>query len=197
MKNNKKPLVQEDLIVEFFKKNSNRDISHPEVVDWVVATYKRRTGNVFRDPDRAIRKLSQSGFLIKIANGVYKYDPKKAYKRDLQDFTAAQKKVVLKRDGYKCAQCGIGKREGAVLHIDHVIPKDWGGEAIIENAQILCSRCNFLKKNLKQTESGKKMFIRMYKMAKKEKNKGVLDFCMDLLEVYEKHKVNGRIEWQK
>lgn len=195
--NNKKPLVQEDLIIEFFKKNPNRNIKHPEVVDWVVATYKKRTGNVFRDPDRAVRKLSQSGFLIKIATGVYKYDPQKVQNRELQDFTTAQKKLILKRDGYKCAQCGMGKREGAVLHIDHVIPKDWGGEATIGNAQILCSRCNFLKKNLKQTESGKKMFVRIYELAKKENNKEILYFCEDLLKVYEKYKVNGHIKWKK
>lgn len=36
---------------------------------------KKRTGMIFRDPDRAIRKLSQQGQLIKIAKGVYKYDP--------------------------------------------------------------------------------------------------------------------------
>ncbi|PJB50739.1 MAG: HNH endonuclease, partial [Candidatus Brennerbacteria bacterium CG_4_9_14_3_um_filter_43_9] len=30
-------------------------MKHPEVVDWVVFTYKKRTGKVFRDPDRAIR----------------------------------------------------------------------------------------------------------------------------------------------
>ena len=65
--NNKNNQVQKDLIIEFFKKNPNRDIEHPEVVDWVVATYKKRTGNVFRDPDRAIRHLAQGGFLIKIA----------------------------------------------------------------------------------------------------------------------------------
>ena len=72
MKNNNKKNnnVQKDLIIEFFKKNPNRDIKHPEVVDWVVATYKKRTGNVFRDPDRAIRQLAQSGFLIKISKGV-------------------------------------------------------------------------------------------------------------------------------
>ena len=189
--------VQKDLIIEFFKKNPNRGIKHPEVVDWVVNTYKKRTGKVFRDPDRAIRKLSQSGLLIKIATGVYKYDPERVSRRELQDFTATQKKIILKRDDYKCAQCGMGKKGGAVLHIDHVKPKDWGGEATIENAQILCSRCNFLKKNLKQTESGKKMFIRMYEMAKNEKNEKVLAFCEDILEVYEKHNVNGRIEWKK
>ena len=88
MKKDNNNLVQKDLLVEFFKKNPNRDIKHPEVVDWVVATYKERTGKVFRDPDRAIRQLAQSGFLIKISKGIYKYDPGKAYKRDLEDFTA-------------------------------------------------------------------------------------------------------------
>ena len=32
------------------------------------------------------------------AKGVYKYDPKKAYKRELEDFTAVQKAAILKRD---------------------------------------------------------------------------------------------------
>lgn len=189
--------AQKDLVVEFFKKNPNRDIKHPEVVDWVVATYKRRTGKVFRDPDRAIRHLAQSGFLIKISKGIYKYDPKMVHKKEFEDFTAAQKEAILKRDGYKCVQCGIGKREGAELHIDHIIPKDWGGKATIKNGQTLCSRCNFLKKNLKQTESGKKMFIRIYELAKSENNKDIMKFCSNILETYEKYNVNGHIIWKR
>lgn len=196
MKNNKN-VVQQDLIIEFFKNNPNRDIKHPEVVDWVVETYRERTGNVFRDPDRAIRKLSQAGFLIKIAKGIYKHDPEKVINIHLEDFTAAQKKEILERSNYKCEQCQIGKREGAELHIDHIIPKDWGGKATLENGQVLCSRCNFLKKNLKQTTSGKKMFINMYEMAKKENNKEMVVFCEEVLEVYEKHKINGKIIWKK
>ncbi|WP_233704959.1 hypothetical protein [Helicobacter felis] len=47
-------ISQQDLIMEFFKTNPNRDIAHPEVVDWVVKEYKERTGKVFRDPDRAL-----------------------------------------------------------------------------------------------------------------------------------------------
>ena len=85
--NKKNNNIQKDLIVEFFKKNPNRDIKHPEVVDWVVSTYTKRTGNVFRDPDRAIRHLAQSGFLIKIAKGIYRYDPEKVHQRELQDFS--------------------------------------------------------------------------------------------------------------
>ena len=189
--------AQKALIIEFFKKNPSRDIKHPEVVDWVVATYKKRTGNVFRDPDRSIRQLSQSGFLIKIAKGIYKYDPQKAHKRELEDFTAAQKEVILKRDGYKCVICGRSKKDGVDLHIDHIKPKDFGGEATIENGQTLCSQHNFIKKNLKQTETGKKMFIRLYELAKNEKNKELMKFCADVLETYEKHNINGHIIWRK
>ena len=199
MKNNdkKNSHVQKDLIIEFFKKNPNRGIKHPEVVDWVVTTYKKRTGNVFRDPDRAIRQLSQSGFLIKIAKGIYKYDPEKAHKRELEDFTAAQKETILKRDGYKCVICGRGKKDGVDLHIDHIKPKDFGGEATIENGQTLCSQHNFIKKNLKQTETGKKMFIRLYELAKNEGNDELKKFCADILETYEKHNINGHIIWKR
>ncbi len=163
----------------------------------MVNTYKKRTGNVFRDPDRAIRKLSQSGFLIKIAKGVYKYDPSRAYKRELQDFTPAQKEAILKRDGYKCVICGRGRKEGVELQVDHIKPKDLGGEATIENGETLCAQHNFIKKNLKQTETGKKMFIRLYELAKSENNKELLEFCEDILKTYEKHKINGHIEWSK
>ena len=196
MKNNNN-LVQEDLIIEFFKKNPNREIKHPEVVDWVVSTYKKRMGKVFRDPDRAIRKLSQSGFLIKIAKGIYKYDPSKAYKRELENFTATQKEAILKRDGYKCVICGRGKKDGVELHIDHIKPKDFGGEATIENGQTLCTQHNFIKKNLKQTETGKKMFIRLYELTKSEGNDELKKFCADILETYEKHDINGHIVWKK
>lgn len=158
-------IIQKDLIIEFFKKNPNRDIKHPEVVDWVVETYKKRTGNVFRDPDRAIRQLAQSGFLIKIAKGIYRHDPLKVSQRNLHNFTAAQKATIFERDCYKCVICGRGKADGVELHIDHIKPKDFGGEATIENGQTLCSQHNFIKKNLKQTETGKKMFIRLYELA--------------------------------
>lgn len=196
MKNNNN-LAQKDLLIEFFEKNPNRDIKHPEVVDWVVSTYKKRVGKVFRDPDRAIRQLSQSGFLIKVAKGIYKYDPKKAYKRTLEDFTTLQKEAILQRDNYRCVICGRGKKDGVELHIDHIKPKDFGGAAIIENGQTLCAQHNFIKKNLKQTETGKKMFIRLYELVKKENSAELVKFCQDILETYEKHDINGHIVWKK
>src|SRR5438552_7671979 len=93
---------QMNLIMEFFKNNPNRNINDPEVVDWLTIEWKRRTGEVFRDPDRGIRKLSQDGLLIKVRNGVYRYEPEHVAKRELEDFTPVQKEAIMKRDGYRC-----------------------------------------------------------------------------------------------
>ncbi len=188
---------QIDLIKEFFKKNPNRDIKHPEVVDWVVAEWKKRTGEVFRDPDRGIRSLSQKGQLIKVAKGVYRYDPDFIVNRELEDFTPAQKTQILERDGYKCVLCGRGEKDGVELQVDHIKPKDLGGSATIENGQTLCAQHNFLKKNLKQTETGKKMFIRLYDLAKSNGDEAIQKFCSEILEVFERNNMNGHIEWKK
>lgn len=192
-----KELSQTELVKEFFINNPLRDIQHPEVVDWVVAEWKKQTGEVFRDPDRAIRSLAQRGFLIKVAKGIYRYDPEYVHNRELEDFTAAQKAQILERDGYKCVICGRGKQEGMELHVDHIKAKDFGGEATIENGQTLCTQHNFLKKNFKQTETGKKMFIRLYELAKGQKDENLQKFCAEILEVFEKNDINGHIEWKK
>ena len=81
--------------MEYFKKNPKKDIKHPQIVDWVVAEYKKRTGKVFRDPDRGIRRLSQDGLLIKVAKGIYRYDPDFVVHRELEDFTEAQKEAIM------------------------------------------------------------------------------------------------------
>lgn len=189
--------TQKELVKEYFKANPNRDIKHKEIVPWLMAEYKKRAGKVFADPDRQIRQLSQSGFLIKIAKGIYRYEPDSIIKRELEDFSQKQKEEILKRDGYKCVICGRGKKDGVELHVDHIKPKDLGGKAVIENGQTLCAQHNFMKKNFKQTETGKKMFIRLYELAKKEKNLILKDFCSQILDVFEKNNINSHIIWKK
>lgn len=190
-------MSQSDLIMEYFRKHPRKEIKHPEIVDWVVAEYKKRTGGVFRDPDRAIRKLYQQGMLIKIKKGVYKFDPAFVKNRKLKDFTVEQKETIFRRDGYKCVVCGRGLREGVEIHADHIKPRDSGGESTIENGQTLCAQHNFQKKNYKQTETGKKMFIRLYELAKKSKDKKLQKFCADILTIYEEHGINCHIVWKK
>lgn len=157
----------------------------------------KRTGKIFRDPDRGIRKLHQNGYLVKVDKGIYRYDPSFVKKRELQDFTPAVKQQIFERDNFRCVVCGRGKKEGIEIHADHIKPKDLGGKATLENGQTLCGQHNFLKKNLKQTETGKKMFIRLYELAKSTGDENLVKFCGEILEVFEKNGMNGHIVWTK
>ena len=190
-------LSQKELILSYYKKRPNKDIPHQEVVDWATEEFKKRTGTVFRDPDRAIRYLHQAGLLIKVSKGVYRYDPKYSSEAKPKDFTANLKKKIMERDGYRCVICGKGEKDGVELHVDHIKPKDFGGEATIANGQTLCSPHNMYKKNYNQTETGKKMFITLLRAAKELNDLKTINFCMDVLKNYEKHDINGHIEWEK
>lgn len=196
MKNKRtKKINQQGLLMEYFQNNPNRNISHPEVVDWTTAEYLKSTGKIFRDPDRGIRKLHQEGYLVKARKGVYRYDPSLVKKRELEDFSPTLKQAIFENDGFRCVICGKGKKDGVEIHADHIIPKDYGGKATFDNGQTLCSKHNFLKKNFKQTETGKKMFIHLYKLAKSMNDSTLIKFCTEILEVYERNGINGHIVW--
>ena len=186
-----------ELIMEYFKKHPRKDLEHGPVVDWVEKEYLKTHKNRPRDIWRNIRSLYDEGVLVKVKNGVYRYDPDFVSDKNLEDFTAEQKEKIFKRDEYRCVQCGRRQDEGFVLHADHRIPKSRGGKADVDNGQTLCSICNFRKKNYGQTESGKKMIIRLWEASIKIGDKKTKIFCEEVLSVYEKFEINGHIEWKK
>jgi hypothetical protein len=195
-----KAMSQREFVKEWFRKNPNREIPSSEYKKEIERLYEKMYGKRFEDVDRQIRHLNQEGFLVKIQKGIFKYVPGQEHHRVLEDFTSAQKKQILERDGYKCVICGLGKAEGLDLQVDHIKAKELGGKAEIANGQTLCAKHNFMKKISSQTETGKKMFIRLLEASKEsdEPNKEELvAFCEDILEVFEKHGINGHIEWQK
>jgi len=193
----KDTVSQEQILKEFFLRNPKKSIPHCDSVKECLKEYKKRTGNVFADPDRGIRKLHQNGFLIKESKGVYRYDPDFVEQRKLEDFTPKIKKKIFERDGHKCVVCGKGKAEGVEIQADHILPKDKGGKATLENGQTLCSRHNFLKKNFDQTEFAKRIFIRLHNISKSDNNKELLDFSVDVLKMFEKYGIDDHIKWRK
>jgi predicted restriction endonuclease len=196
----KKIASQIEFVKEWFIKRPNRDISHDESKAEIENEYFKIMNKRFEDVDRSIRKLAQTGFLIKIKKGWYRYDPKKAKLRTLEDFSSSQRKQILERDGYKCVICGKGEKEGMDLQVDHIKPKELGGSATISNGQTLCASHNFRKKVSSQTETGKKMFIRLLESVKdsEDKNASLIEkFCEEILKVYEKHDVDSHIKWKK
>lgn len=186
-----------DLLIEYFKKHPKEDLTHGPVVDWVEEKYKKLYNKKPRDTWRSIRNLHETGFLIKVKKGIYRYEPEAVKKKKLDDFTLEQKEAILKKDNYKCVVCGKGNKEGVELHVDHIKPRYWGGKSVIENGQVLCAQHNFIKKTLNQTETGKKMFIRLYELAKSEQNEELKKFCAEILETYEKNNINDHIVWKR
>lgn len=186
-----------ELIMEYFTTHPNQDIPHGPVVDWVTEQWLGENESPPRDPWRAIRKLHQDGKLIKVSKGVYRYDPDFIRAPVLEDFTPQQKEEIFKRDGYRCVICGLGRADGVEIHADHIVPKDLGGQATVSNGQTLCATHNFRKKNYQQTETGKKMFIRLHEIAKERGDSVLVQFCREILLVYEKYGINGHIEWDR
>ena len=191
-------ISQHEFVKRWFVENANRDIPHNESKKALESGWLKLKGQRFEDADRAIRKLHGSGFLIKVKKGVYRHDPRLAHHRNLQDFSEADKEIIKKRDGYKCVVCGLGPKDGRELHVDHIKPKNLNGTNEISNGQTLCAQHNFQKKQLSQTETGKKMFILLLQKLKKcddpLKERHVA-FCKDILSVFQKYDINGHIVW--
>jgi 5-methylcytosine-specific restriction endonuclease McrA len=197
MKRPKQRKTIRELIQEYFQQHPNTDLPHGPVVDWVTEQW-RLQGNETppRDPWRMIRRLHQEGWLIKVRKGVYRYDSESARRVELDDFTPEQKQAILERDQYRCVICGKGLADGVELHVDHIRPRHLGGRSEIENGQTLCAQCNFRKKVYRQTETGKRMFIRLLQLAEKEGDQKMVEFCREVLSVYERHGVNDHIHWE-
>jgi predicted restriction endonuclease len=181
---------QMELILSYFKKNPQREIKHMEVVDWAVAEHRKLTGEVFRDPDRAIRKLHQDGLLVKVSKGVYKYDPNFAELKKIEDFDEKTKIAIFKRDGFRCLICGRGSESGIEIQADHIKPRDKGGESTVLNGQTLCAQHNFQKKNYDATSFSRNFFENLRKRAKALGDIVTEEFCSEVLDVFDKHGFN-------
>jgi len=192
-------ISQMEFVKSYYFERPGQDISHAHAKEEIETSWFELTGKRMEDSDRAIRKLHQLGFLKKIGKGLYRYDPESVNRRHLEDFPESLKKRILKRDAYKCRVCGLGKAEGIELHIDHIKAKDHGGQATFENGQTLCSKHNFMKKNLHVSTLGKKLFISLYEDALKSNTdigKQMATFANDVLLTYEKHDIDSEIEWE-
>jgi hypothetical protein len=54
---------------------------------------------------------------------------------------------VFERDNFKCVACGKSAIDGAILHVDHILPRSKGGKDEMDNYQTLCHLCNIGKSN--------------------------------------------------
>ena len=182
-----------DLVMEYFRAHPKQDLTHGPVVDWVEEQYLKLYGKKPRDTWRAIRRLYQEGKLIKVKKGVYKYAPDYVRDISLLDFPPDVKQKIFRRDKYRCVICGLGRKDGVEICVDHRVPLDRGGTNTVDNGQTLCAQHNLMKKNYSQTEAGKRYFIKMYEEATKKRDEKMIKFCRDVFDVYNRHKINTHI----
>lgn len=77
--------------------------------------------------------------------GEYNRNTKARRKLAEGSHTAAEIDDLLRRQKYKCAECGVSVRKKGQRHVDHVMPLALGGSNWISNLQILCPTCNMSK----------------------------------------------------
>lgn len=54
--------------------------------------------------------------------------------------------VIFERDDFRCFYCGVRSYNNNVeLHVDHVIPRNHGGESVAWNLVTACKPCNLSK----------------------------------------------------
>lgn len=62
--------------------------------------------------------------------------------------------LVLMRDGARCQLCGAEARNGAQLHVDHIVPWSKGGETTLANLRVLCHVCNIGRSDVSPDAEG-------------------------------------------
>lgn len=82
-------------------------------------------------------------------------------KRDYKESSRYQRAVmsdslrydIMQRDGFRCTICGASAADGAILHVDHIVPVSKGGRTEMDNLRTLCDRCNLGKRDKIETPS--------------------------------------------
>lgn len=98
-------------------------------------------------------RKSKTYFFYDLVDGLRKYKELQAQKMtyaykvrvERAKMTESLRYNVLRRDGFRCQICGASAKEGATLHVDHIIPVSKGGKTEMSNLRTLCDRCNLGK----------------------------------------------------
>lgn len=163
---------------EFFEANPNRDLKQEEIV---AAILKKRPDA--QDPWRAVRKLYQEGWLIKVEKGVYKRVPGWKGTADDEPFTPVVRDAIYARDGERCVVCGNGRHNGYEICADHIRPRHLGGRSVVENGQTLCSEHNLLKKTYGAYDFYARLVLRLEQEARQAKDARHLAMLQRILAV--------------
>lgn len=67
--------------------------------------------------------------------------------------------MVLRRDSWTCQFCGRTVKDGAVITVDHIVPKSKGGDWCWANLTTACENCNTGKSDVLLTDLEAERFV--------------------------------------
>jgi hypothetical protein len=130
---------------------------------------------------------------------VYRYVGERDVPRDAEPISQSLRAKILWRDRSRCRMCGRTPQEDDIkLHIDHKIPREWGGKTEEENLWSLCDECNAGKKNhfathdadlMRRVMNDKSVHVRLGELLKAFDGEEVTSDLMDF--------VANRDDWPK
>jgi hypothetical protein len=85
--------------------------------------------------DRGDQREKRQQILAQVFKGCFEA------KDPMRVFSLVQRRIIWLRSDKRCADCGAGMRTGG-YHVDHIQPYAHGGKTALDNAQILCPKCN-------------------------------------------------------
>lgn len=125
-----------------------------------ISKLKEVSGGI-SDWARSVRTLRQEGWnIISVTKPSHGYILKSKIKEEgniRSNINAKLRYLVLEKYNATCQRCGKTVADGVKLHIDHIIPVEWGGATELSNLQTLCSECNQGKKDFVSKQDAKLM----------------------------------------
>lgn len=109
--------------------------------DYMVATFESKTA--FDNKDEG--KTHDSFTSKNVSYSTIKENAQK--KIDNIGIRTSIRWQVFERDNFRCVACGASASDGAILHVDHILPRSKGGKDTMSNYQTLCWKCNIGKSN--------------------------------------------------
>jgi hypothetical protein len=114
MTENERRQSQADFIFSYFQDHPNEDLTTASVVDWATEEWYRRNASRLKDPDRAIRKLAETGLVQQLAKGLYRYTPNHIV--PVEDRPKPKSRGVGSGPKNRiCAACGFGNETSTAV----------------------------------------------------------------------------------
>jgi len=151
----------------WFKSRPREQFTNRELENALRSDYLKLTGIVFGDPTRTARKLYEMGRIQRSPKGTeqhFWFDPELDSAAAAEEFNEKEIQLILERDGYSCAICKKGARDGISVSVGYAMSTKRGGKLDVANGRVLCPRHKFILETAQDSEDSGANFRKLRKL---------------------------------